>query len=162
MPPSRECKAWIDGAWQVRLLAVHPAMQGRGIARALLEDAERRAQVAGATDISLHARRGIRSQAKFYPAAEYFGDTVGDITSLPFRKAIAKLKHNSNEWFRLSIVDGLRQILPCRPSTRADVSFRPWTMSAGRSALYLEIALEDNLPRAILLHKMQRRTAAHV
>ncbi len=88
--PSAQCEAWIDGAWDLRLLAVDPRMQGRGVARALIAEAERWAVEAGATTICLHARRGVQVQAQLYPACGYSRDIAGDIDGQPFQEGYRK------------------------------------------------------------------------
>jgi predicted N-acetyltransferase YhbS len=88
--PSPQCEAWIDGAWDLRLLAVDPRMQGRGVARALIGEAERWAVKAGATTICLHARRGVAAQAQLYPACGYVRDAAGDIDGPPVQEGYRK------------------------------------------------------------------------
>ena len=89
-PPSSHCEAWLDGAWDLRLLAVDPRMQGQGIGTALIEFAERQALEAGATEICLHARRGVAHQARFYTACGYERDAVGDLDVQPYQEGYRK------------------------------------------------------------------------
>ncbi|MGC1303250.1 MAG: GNAT family N-acetyltransferase [Caulobacteraceae bacterium] len=90
VPPSTHSEAWVDGAWDLRLLAVAPGMQGRGIARALLAEAERRVKAAGGMEICLHARRGVPAQARLYPANGYVRDPAGDLDTQPFQEGYRK------------------------------------------------------------------------
>ncbi|WEK41678.1 MAG: GNAT family N-acetyltransferase [Candidatus Sphingomonas colombiensis] len=90
VPPCPDSEAWISGAWDLRLLAVDPRMQGRGIAGALIEAAEQSASAAGATMMCLHARRGVANQARFYLAGNYVRDPAGDLDTEPFQEGYRK------------------------------------------------------------------------
>lgn len=90
VPPSARSEAWVAGAWDLRLLAVDDGMQGHGIARRLLEAAERHALDAGATAMCLHARRGVDAQARLYLASGYVRDQAGDIDGAPFQEGYRK------------------------------------------------------------------------
>lgn len=89
-PPSRHCEAWLDGAWDLRLLAVDPRAQGHGIATALIDFAEEQAMAAGATEICLHARRGIARQALLYVSCGYKADPAGDLDGPPYQEGYRK------------------------------------------------------------------------
>ena len=91
VPPSVHCEAWIKDAWDLRLLAVDPLMQKRGIARELVVNAEHKAKAAGATTMCLHARRGVPQQACFYLACGYLRDTTGDLDVQPFQEGYRKI-----------------------------------------------------------------------
>lgn len=90
VPPSSKSEAWIEGAWDLRLLAVDPDMQGRGVARALITYAENRARAAGATAMCLHARRGVASQARLYLGCDYVRDPAGDMDGQPYQEGYHK------------------------------------------------------------------------
>lgn len=90
VPPCAQSEAWLTDAWALRLLAVAPGMQGRGIARALIEVAEGHARAAGAATMCLHARRGITNQARLYSRLDYIRDPVGDIDGQPFQEGYRK------------------------------------------------------------------------
>jgi len=89
-PPSSHSEAWLDGAWDLRLLAVDPRMHGRGIATALIDFAEGQALAAGATDICLHARRGVAHQARLYAGRGYARDPAGDLDGPPYQEGYRK------------------------------------------------------------------------
>ncbi len=90
VPPSSHSEAWIKGAWDFRLLAVDPRLQGHGIARLLLKEAEQRVKRAGATVICLTARRGVPAQARLYTSCGYTRDVAGDIDRQPFQEGYRK------------------------------------------------------------------------
>jgi predicted N-acetyltransferase YhbS len=89
-PPSAESEAWLDGAWDLRLLAVDPRAHRQGIATALIAFAERQAAAGGATEICLHARRGIASQARLYSGCGYMRDPAGDLDGPPYQEGYRK------------------------------------------------------------------------
>ena len=90
IPPSLQSEAWIEGAWDLQLLAVDPRKQGQGIARALIDEAEKQAKAAGAPAICLHARRDVSNQARLYLACGYRPDPAGDIDAIPFLEGYRK------------------------------------------------------------------------
>ncbi len=51
---------------EVRFLAVLPAMRGRGIGNALMNECERRAQMTGATAIGLHTMAAMQPAIRMY------------------------------------------------------------------------------------------------
>jgi ribosomal protein S18 acetylase RimI-like enzyme len=51
---------------ELRLLAVAPAARRHGVARALVEECERRAQRAGATTLGLHTSESMRAAIQMY------------------------------------------------------------------------------------------------
>ncbi len=51
---------------EIRALAVDPAMRGRGIARALVDECARRAAASGADRIGLHTSRSMRAAIALY------------------------------------------------------------------------------------------------
>lgn len=51
---------------EIRVLAVDPAMRGRGIARALMDECVRRALASGADRIGLHTSRSMRAAITLY------------------------------------------------------------------------------------------------
>ena len=90
VPPSPDSEAWKAGAWDLRLLAVDPDMQGKGIARKLLQFSEKVAGSAGGTAICLHARKGVESQAALYMACNYIRDRSGDLSTEPAQEGYRK------------------------------------------------------------------------
>ncbi len=89
-PPSARCDAWIDGAWDLRLLGVDPTAQRQGVARALVDYAERYARDRGGRWLCLHVRRGVAHQARFYHARGYARDPAGDLDGEPYQEGYAK------------------------------------------------------------------------
>jgi predicted N-acetyltransferase YhbS len=89
-PPSSHSEAWLAGAWDLRLLAVDPNMHGRGIATTLIDHAEQHALAEGATEICLHARRGIARQARLYVSRGYNRDLAGDLNGPPYQEGYRK------------------------------------------------------------------------
>lgn len=68
------CRLVLDGETaRLGRMAVEPAQRGRGVGRAVLDGAERRARLAGATRMALHAQV---SAASLYAQAGYapYGD----------------------------------------------------------------------------------------
>jgi GNAT superfamily N-acetyltransferase len=63
---------------EVRLVAVHPAARGRGIARALVEDCVRRARRAGARVIGLHTSETMRAAKQLYERMGFVRDPDHD------------------------------------------------------------------------------------
>ena len=90
VPPCVQSEAWIDGAWDLRLLAVDAGVQGRGVARSLLKYAEEHASLAGATAMCLHTRRGVRSQSQLYLSCGYLRDPKGDLETDPVQDGYRK------------------------------------------------------------------------
>lgn len=89
-PPSSNSEAWVPGAWSLGLLAVDPRLHRRGVARALIHEAQRRTSLFGADVICLHARRGVPSQARLYLACGFIHDPAGDIDGDPFQEGYRK------------------------------------------------------------------------
>ncbi len=90
VPPSSRSEAWVDKAWDLRLLAVASHMPGKGVARKLLAFAEHTAREAGAVAICLHARQGVATQAALYCACHYVRDTAGDLDTVPVQVGYRK------------------------------------------------------------------------
>jgi GNAT superfamily N-acetyltransferase len=65
----------------MRLFAVDSDMQGKGIARELLQFSEKFTSSAGGTATCLHARKGVVSQAAFYKVCNYIRDRSGDLSN---------------------------------------------------------------------------------
>lgn len=80
---ARGSEAWVAGACDLRHLAVDAAMRGRGVSRALLDEAERWARASGAQKVVLHVRRGAEGVRRLYEARGYLRDTSGDLDLLP-------------------------------------------------------------------------------
>ena len=66
-------------AWpEVRLLAVDPAMRGRGIARALVDECARRARASGASRLGLHTSRSMTAAKRLYETMGFVRDPERD------------------------------------------------------------------------------------
>ena len=71
-PRSPKSEAWLPNAADLRHLAVEPGLQGKGLSRALLDEAERIAFEEWKVDaICLHVRRGNLGVARLYQARGY-------------------------------------------------------------------------------------------
>jgi ribosomal protein S18 acetylase RimI-like enzyme len=80
-PGSPESEAWVENAADLRHLAVAPEFQGRGLARPLLDEAERIAREEWKVDaICLHVRRGNLGVARLYQSRGYVRSPSGDLT----------------------------------------------------------------------------------
>ena len=79
-PGAPTSEAWIPGAADLRHLAVDPSMQGKGLAKPLLDEAERIARddwkVAA---ICLHVRHGNEGVARLYMSRGYARTPAGDL-----------------------------------------------------------------------------------
>lgn len=82
-PGTGRSEAWIAGAADLRLLAIDPAWQGRGLARALMDHAEDLARSWKVPAICLHVRREFTEVARLYQARGYQRDPAGDLDYLP-------------------------------------------------------------------------------
>jgi ribosomal protein S18 acetylase RimI-like enzyme len=78
-PGAPESEAWLPEAWDLRHLAVDPAMQGRGLSKPLLDRAEQIARESGARYVCLHVRRGNRGVAELYRSRGYVRAPEGDL-----------------------------------------------------------------------------------
>ena len=76
-------KAWIAGAADLRLLAIDPEFQGRGLSGKLLDAAEALARKWGVPAICLHTRQGASGIARLYHARGYVRDEAGDLDHRP-------------------------------------------------------------------------------
>jgi ribosomal protein S18 acetylase RimI-like enzyme len=77
---STRSEAWVPGAADLRHLAVDPAVQGKGLAKPLLDEAERIAREDWRVPaICLHVRRGNVGVARLYMARGYERDPSGDL-----------------------------------------------------------------------------------
>ena len=71
---------WAPGAAASEAwLAIDPAVQGRGLSKPLLDEAERRARQMGAKFVCLHVRRGNRGVARLYMDRGYMRAREGDL-----------------------------------------------------------------------------------
>jgi ribosomal protein S18 acetylase RimI-like enzyme len=79
-PGAPTSEAWLPNAADLRHLAVDPSMHGKGLAKPLLDEAERIARenwkVAA---ICLHVRRGNAGVAKLYMSRGYVRTPEGDL-----------------------------------------------------------------------------------
>ena len=78
-PGAPASEAWLPEACDLRHLAVGPAVQGRGLSRPLLDEAERRARGMGAKYVCLHVRRGNKGVARLYMDRGYVRAPEGDL-----------------------------------------------------------------------------------
>jgi ribosomal protein S18 acetylase RimI-like enzyme len=78
-PGAKASEAWLTEACDLRHLAIDPAMQGRGLSKPLLDEAERRARQMGAKFVCLHVRRGNRGVANLYMGRGYVRAPEGDL-----------------------------------------------------------------------------------
>jgi len=66
-------------AWpEVRLVAVDPAVRGRGVARALVLECVRRARAAGATTLGLHTSQSMHAARRLYERLGFVRDPAHD------------------------------------------------------------------------------------
>src|SRR5215207_8031961 len=63
---------------EVRLVAVDPAVRGRGVARALVEECIMRARTSGATALGLHTSRSMHAAKKLYEHMGFVRDPEHD------------------------------------------------------------------------------------
>jgi ribosomal protein S18 acetylase RimI-like enzyme len=78
-PGAPESEAWLPDAWDLRHLAVDPAVQGRGLSKPLLDRAEGIARDSGARHVCLHVRRGNLGVAALYRSRGYVRAPEGDL-----------------------------------------------------------------------------------
>jgi len=78
-PGAPASEAWLPEACDLRHLAIDPAVQGRGLSKPLLDEAEHRARRMGAKYVCLHVRRGNRGVAQLYMARGYLRAPEGDL-----------------------------------------------------------------------------------
>jgi ribosomal protein S18 acetylase RimI-like enzyme len=79
-PGAPTSEAWLPNAADLRHLAVEPALQGKGLAKPLLDEAERVAREEWkAAAICLHVRKGNFGVARLYQARGYERAKEGDL-----------------------------------------------------------------------------------
>ena len=78
-PGAAASEAWLPEACDLRHLAIDPAVQGRGLSKPLLDEAERRARQMGARYVCLHVRRGNKGVARLYMDRGYARAPEGDL-----------------------------------------------------------------------------------
>lgn len=79
-PSAPTSEAWVPGAADLRHLAVLPSMQGKGLAKPLLDEAERIArEVWKVPAICLHVRHGNAGVARLYQSRGYVRAPEGDL-----------------------------------------------------------------------------------
>lgn len=76
-------EAWIEGAADVRMLAVAPAFHGQGLSGALMDAGEAQAREWRASAVCPHARDGCDGVARLYMARGYRRDPAGDFAPMP-------------------------------------------------------------------------------
>ena len=80
-PGAPTSEAWLPNAADLRHLAVHPSMQGKGLAKPLLDEAERIARDEWkCAAICLHVRRGNLGVARLYQSRGYLRSPEGDLS----------------------------------------------------------------------------------
>jgi len=83
LPGAVGSEAWIDGAADLRHLAVDEAHRDGSVSRALLDAAEAEAFRQGAPAVCLHVRRGALGVRRLYEDRGYVRDAAGDLDRLP-------------------------------------------------------------------------------
>ncbi len=76
-------EAWIEGAANVRMLAVAPAFHGHGLSGVLMDAAEAQARDWQAPAVCLHARDGCDGVARLYRARGYVREPAADFSPMP-------------------------------------------------------------------------------
>lgn len=80
-PGAETSEAWLPNAADLRHLAMHPSVQGRGFAGPLLDEAERICREDWRVSaICLHVRRGNAGVARLYRGRGYVRDPSGDLS----------------------------------------------------------------------------------
>ncbi len=83
-PPGAEgSEAWLDGAADLRHLAVHGAHRGGLVSRLLLDVGEGWAKEHGCAQVSLHIRRGAHGLERLYESRGYVRTPEGDLDFRP-------------------------------------------------------------------------------
>jgi ribosomal protein S18 acetylase RimI-like enzyme len=72
-----------NGAASIRMLAVDPAVQGRGVGRALTEACIDRARADGADDLVLHSTPWMTTAHRLYEGLGFVRDPSIDLTPVP-------------------------------------------------------------------------------
>lgn len=78
-PGAPGSEAWLEDAADLRHLATHPEVHGRGYSRPLLDAAEQLAWDLGAKAICLHVRRGAHGVARLYQHRGFVREPGGDL-----------------------------------------------------------------------------------
>jgi predicted N-acetyltransferase YhbS len=78
-PGAHRSEAWLEGAFDLRHLAIDASRRGSGLSAALLEVAEGYARSSGAGAMCLHVRRGAVGLARMYMGRGYVRAPEGDI-----------------------------------------------------------------------------------
>lgn len=78
-PGAPGSEAWLPGAADLRALATHVSVHGRGLAAPLLDEAERCARDWGVGAICLHVRRGAEGVARMYQRRGFVREPAGDM-----------------------------------------------------------------------------------
>ncbi|MCA3016139.1 MAG: GNAT family N-acetyltransferase [Myxococcaceae bacterium] len=82
-PGAPGSEAWVEGACDLRHLAVAASARGQGVAQALLDEAEATARQLGAPVVCLHVRRGAEGVRRLYEARGYRREARGDLDARP-------------------------------------------------------------------------------
>lgn len=82
-PGAAGSEAWVDGAADLRHLAVAASHRGTGLSRRLVGVAEERARSLGAAAVCLHVRRGAVGVRQLYEGLGYRAAPEGDLDRLP-------------------------------------------------------------------------------
>jgi ribosomal protein S18 acetylase RimI-like enzyme len=91
-PGAPGSEAWIDGATDLRALAIDPAWSGRGLSSALLDVAEAEARRLDVTAICLHVRDTATGVRRLYERRGYERRPEGDLDLRPevYLQALAR------------------------------------------------------------------------
>lgn len=82
-PGAPGSEAWLEGACDLRHLAVDPAERGAGVSARLMDAAEAQAWRRGAPAVCLHVRRESVGIQRMYEARGYVVDPAGDLDRRP-------------------------------------------------------------------------------
>lgn len=78
-PGGEDSEAWVPGACDLRHLATDPSVQGQGLSKPLLDEAEALARALGATAVCLHVRKGNLGVQRLYEGRGYLREPRGDL-----------------------------------------------------------------------------------
>lgn len=78
-PGASRSEAWLEGAFDLRHLAIDASRRGSGLAGALVEVAEGHARSQRGTAVCLHVRRGATGLARMYQGLGYVRAPEGDL-----------------------------------------------------------------------------------
>lgn len=82
-PGAHRSESWIQGAADLRHLAIEPSVSGKGVSKLLLDTAEAHARAQRWKGVCLHVRRGAHGVRKLYEQRGYQRREEGDLDFLP-------------------------------------------------------------------------------